>query len=228
MSLSEVCTNITPTRTIYTLPGHNLQHLPRALGGCIVTGIFYLTLWTKLNKMAILNYLSYAFGGGGMKVEISCPPITFNSLKGAKTFNFQKDEPSLTFIRASPSISTIYAQGHNLQRLSPVSKFLSIVFEKKGMKGRLVTLWSLLTLKSELELLISNQMSPFWSLYDHFFHRNHICPKGITYKAYPPDPEDLFKHRSFFYMIFKLFLTEWNLKFLSDVFGGKGRRRGGG
>ena len=40
-------------------------------------------------------------------------------------------------------------------------------------------------LKSELELSISNQMSPVSSLNEHSFYENHKCPQGITYNACP-------------------------------------------
>ena len=38
---------------------------------------------------------------------------------------------------------------------------------------------------SELELSVSDQMSPLWSLYEHPFHKNHIYPMDITYNAFP-------------------------------------------
>ena len=38
-------------------------------------------------------------------------------------------------------------------------------------------------LKIELELSISNQMSPLQSLYKHLFHKNYTCPQSIAYNA---------------------------------------------
>ena len=38
-----------------------------------------------------------------------------------------------------------------------------------------------------LALWISNRMSPFSSFYDKDFHKNLICPQGITYNPCPED-----------------------------------------
>jgi hypothetical protein len=51
--------------------------------------------------------------------------------------------------------------------------------------GRLAALRSLFTLKSVLQLSISNQMIPLLSLYEHPFPNNHMCPQGIIYNASP-------------------------------------------
>ena len=77
---------------------------------------------------------------------------------------------------------------------------------KKGMGGGLVALRCFLNLKkNEIELLISNQMSPIWSLYEHPFRKTHICHQGLTYNARPPVPGGLCRHRS---------LVLWPLNYL--------------
>ena len=38
-------------------------------------------------------------------------------------------------------------------------------------------------LRIELELSISNQMSPLQSLYEHLFHKNYTCPQSIAHNA---------------------------------------------
>ena len=53
--------------------------------------------------------------------------------------------------------------------------------------GGLVALRFLLTLKRELEVSISNQMSPLQRLYEHLFHMKRIFPHSITNNAYCRD-----------------------------------------
>ena len=68
-----------------------------------------------------------------------------------------------------------------------ISNFYLMYWGKKGVVGGggylrsdLFWLW-----KSKLEILISNQKSPFWSLYKHPFYKNHVCPQDINYNACP-------------------------------------------
>ena len=57
---------------------------------------------------------------------------------------------------------------------------------KKGLGG-LVALRFLLTLKREIEVPISNQMSRLQRLYEHLFHMNRIFPHSITNNAHSRD-----------------------------------------
>ena len=63
-------------------------------------------------------------------------------------------------------------------------------------------------LKRELEISVSNEMSPLWSFCNHPFHKNVICPKGITYNTCPDAPGG-FVDPGVCYLIFELCLTKW-------------------
>ena len=77
-------------------------------------------------------------------------------------------------------------------------------------------------------------MSPLWNSYKHPFHKNHVCPQGITYNATPglyidtgPGPGGVCRHQSVCYLIFfNYFQQNDNLKKKLDTFGEKGAWEG--
>ena len=65
-----------------------------------------------------------------------------------------------------------------------ISKIRLDEFWIKKTEG-LVTPGPFWLLKRELELSISNRMSPQWNLYDHSFHTKPYLPRGIIYITCP-------------------------------------------
>ena len=135
--------------------------------------------WIIFNKVVISKFVYDAFGKRIWKREGRL--ATLQSLltlkKWTVTFNFQMNESSSKFIRAS------------LPEEPYMPKWISQSSYRMGLsnmhgRGRgllpFVLFW---LLKSELELSISSQKSPLLSLYEHPFHKNHTCRKSITYNA---------------------------------------------
>ena len=88
-----------------------------------------------------------------------------------------------------------------------ITKFWS---DSCGERGHgLFALWSLLTLKMELELSISNQMSSLQRLWNHPFHKNRTCPQGVAYNVCPWALGRLCWVQTFWYLIFGLNGTKW-------------------
>ena len=56
------------------------------------------------------------------------------------------------------------------------------------------------------------------SLYEHPFHKSHLCPQGITYNACPRALGGLCQPRNICQMIFESFFLITISKFVSDGF----------
>jgi hypothetical protein len=52
--------------------------------------------------------------------------------------------------------------------------------QRRGGWEGLVALRSFSLWENKLQLLISIQMHPLWSLYEYTFHKNHKCPQSNT------------------------------------------------
>ena len=119
-----------------------------------------------------------------------------------------------------PGVFLIWSLRYFWQNVS-LTIFIRWFWGENNLEGRLVALWSLLFLKSELELSIFAQMKALWSLYDHHFHLNHLCPQGMTYNGCLRASGGCVDARVLLSDLWTIFNKMAFSKFLTNVFWGK-------
>ena len=142
--------------------------------------------------MATSTLLWDVFGGKGMGGGLVALQLLLTYKKWTSTFYFQSNEPSLKFISnqmgpgglCRPRSFCYMIIELFLTKWVP-QNFYRVHSGKKGVEGGPLPSDRFRLLKSELELSISNWLSPLSSLYEHCFYKNLICPHGITYNACP-------------------------------------------